>query len=210
MFKIVSPKHGSICCLFFLLVSCQPTSTSSPKHDTQPVVKTKNTPPAYQDQTDSTGQQKAKNLHYNELKKYIPEIAGYEKKEEAKGQMIQMSGFAYAQIGQQYVSESGKKANVTIIDYHTAYSLFKVATAFMNTGFFMENDDELIQKVDLGIPNIIALENIRKKKESTTLTIAAGERFLITIQLEDEANAEETRTIAQQIPLTEMLALSDK
>ena len=95
-------------------------------------------------------------MPYAELQKLLPtNISGYAKEGEPKGESINMVGMSYSTASQVY-KNGDAEITVNIMDYNASYAAFGAATAMFATGFSVDNDEEHLGAVDLGINGVKA------------------------------------------------------
>ncbi|MEA5460192.1 hypothetical protein VB796_14135 [Arcicella sp. LKC2W] len=121
-------------------------------------------------------------MPYGELQKLLPlSIAGYAKDGEPKGESVNMAGISYSTASQIY-KNGDAEITVNIMDYSASYAAFGAATAMFSTGFSVDNDQEHLGAVDLGISGIKAWEDVKKKEKKSTIIAGVNERFLVTAE----------------------------
>jgi hypothetical protein len=156
---------------------------------------------------DKIAERKAKGdtlaLPYKDLQAYLPEIAGYEKKGDPKGETVNMAGLSFSNTKQKY-TKGDQEITVSITDYNSAYSIFTGVTAMMNAGFSVDNDDETAKGVDLGINGIKGFETIKKKRKRATLVVAISERFFVQLEGENLENTDALKDIVKGMDLAKL------
>lgn len=121
-------------------------------------------------------------MPYKDLQKLLPsDIAGYTKEGDPKGESVNMVGMSYSTASQIYKNGEAE-ITVNIMDYNASYAAFGAATAMFATGFSVDNDDEHVGAVDLGITGVKAWEEIKKKEKRSTVIAGINDRFLITAE----------------------------
>ncbi len=202
-------KVATYCSLFLLFISfiaCQQTEDTKNAFDNIKSIGDAIKKTAEEGKSTEDAEKEA--MHYNDLKVFLPDIEGYEPKGESDGQITSAMGFSYSQITQNYQAEDNDRQNitVTIIDYNMAMSMYKMASAVLNTGLHIENDKEITKKADLGIDNVIAVEHFRKDQGDAMLTMGVGERFFVTISGTKQDNIDDLKAIAtEEMPLQKMI-----
>jgi hypothetical protein len=121
-------------------------------------------------------------MPYGELQKLLPtSVSGYNKEGDPKGESINMMGMSYSTASQVYKSAEGE-ITVNIMDYNASYAGFGAATAMFATGFSVDNDQEHIGAIDLGISGVKAWEDVKKKEKKSTVMAGVNDRFLVTAE----------------------------
>jgi hypothetical protein len=121
-------------------------------------------------------------MPYAELQKLLPSnISGYTKDGDPKGESINMVGMSYSTASQVY-KNGDAEITVNIMDYNASYAAFGAATAMFATGFSVDNDQEHLGAVDLGISGVKAWEDVKKKEKRSTIMAGVNDRFLISAE----------------------------
>lgn len=147
----------------------------------------------------------AKAMHYEELMKYLPEsVTGYEK-EEPKGESVEMSGMSFSSANVRF-TKGNDDINVTLLDYNAAMSMYSMATAMWASGFKIDNSEETAQSVSIA-DNINGWETFQKKSKNGSLVIGVNNRFLVTIEGNNQKNLDLFKEIAKSMDLKKLTAL---
>ena len=159
----------------------------------------KNYAEGIKESTNKMEERKAKgdtvSMPYAELQKLLPtNISGYAKEGEPKGESINMVGMSYSTASQVY-KNGDAEITVNIMDYNASYAAFGAATAMFATGFSVDNDEEHLGAIDLGISGVKAWEDVKKKEKKSTIMAGVNDRFLITA----EGNNVETDAVKNAI-----------
>jgi hypothetical protein len=121
-------------------------------------------------------------IPYADLQKMLPSnISGYSKDGDPKGESINMMGMSYSTASQVYKSGEGE-ITLNIMDYNASYAAFGAATAMFATGFSVDNDQEHLGAIDLGISGVKAWEDVKKKEKRSTVMAGVNDRFLVTAE----------------------------
>jgi uncharacterized protein YceK len=136
--------------------------------------------------TDKMEERKAKgdtvSMPYSDLQKLLPSsISGYAKDGDPKGESINMVGMSYSTASQVY-KNGDAEITVNIMDYNASYAAFGAATAMFATGFSVDNAEEHLGAVDLGISGVKAWEDVKKKEKRSTIMAGVNDRFLVTVE----------------------------
>lgn len=141
----------------------------------------------------------AKAMHYEELMKFLPEsVDGYEK-EEPKGESVDMNGMSFSSANVRF-KKGNDDIDVTILDYNAAMSMYTMATAMWATGFKVDTSDELAQSVSIN-DNIHGWETYKKKSKDASLVLGVNDRFLITIEGDNQEDMGLLKDIAKSMDL---------
>jgi hypothetical protein len=121
-------------------------------------------------------------MPYADLQKLLPaSISGYTKDGDPKGESISMVGMSYSTASQVY-KNGDAEITVNIMDYNASYAAFGAATAMFATGFSVDNDQEHLGAVDLGISGVKAWEDVKKKEKRSTIMAGVNDRFLVSVE----------------------------
>jgi hypothetical protein len=121
-------------------------------------------------------------MPYAELQKMLPtSISGYTKDGDPKGESINMVGMSYSTASQVY-KNGDAEITINLMDYNASYAAFGAATAMFSTGFSVDNDQEHLGAIDLGISGVKAWEDVKKKQKKSTIIAGVNDRFLVTAE----------------------------
>lgn len=144
-------------------------------------------------------------MHYEELMKYLPEsIEGYEKNE-PKGESVEMGEMSFSSAEVRFKNQQDE-IKITLLDYNAALSMYSMATAMWSTGFKIDNSKEKSQSVKL-TDEITGWETIQKKSKDASLILGINDRFLLTIEAENQENTDSLKEIAKQMDLNKLSSL---
>lgn len=147
----------------------------------------------------------AKAMHYEELMKYLPEsVTGYEK-EEPKDESVEMSGMSFSSANVRF-TKGNDDINVTLLDYNAAMSMYSMATAMWASGFKIDNSEETAQSVSIA-DNINGWETLQKKSKDASLILGVNDRFLVTIEGNNQKNTDLFKEIAKSMDLKKLTGL---
>ena len=140
-------------------------------------------------------------LPYQELRKYLPEeIAGFVREGSPKGESVDMGGVSFSTCEQVY-RKGNQRLQVQLVDYNGADALYAGATVMMTAGFSQENDEQLMRGCDLGIPNVRGYETLQKKEGLASVALGVGDRFFLSLELDQQHSTDAVRTVAKAIDL---------
>jgi hypothetical protein len=188
---------------FVLLAGCQ-QSRSSTKSAVPPPAATRTTAatcsaPSPQPKSESDANNPTSSSNCRELKKHLPaSIAGYAADGRAEGQAMQLTGMHYATVKQHY-KKGHETMSVQLLDYREAAAMFSAASAMMNVGMEMENDEQLMRGVNVGIPGVKAYETLGKKDHKASLVLGVSDHFFIAIEASGQHDTELVRAAAHNL-----------
>lgn len=145
-------------------------------------------------------------IPYKELQQLLPSsISGYIKEGEPKGETMSMSGFSYSTASQVY-KNGNAEIKINIMDYNASSVAFGAATAMFATGFTVDNDEEHIGKIDLGINGVKAWEDVKKKEKNSTIIAGVNDRFLVTAEGKN-AETEAVKEAIKSVDLNKLIGM---
>jgi hypothetical protein len=140
-------------------------------------------------------------LNYKELQKYLPASpAGFVPAGQPEGQSTNMANVHMSTASQQY-QKGDQTVTVALVDYNGAAALFMGATAMMNNGLEIEDDQQLMRSLKLDRPGVKALETLDKQEHKATVTMGVGDRFLVTVEASGQQDTELVKTVANSLDL---------
>ena len=158
-------------------------------------------------ETNMKDKKDAKAIHYEELIKYLPEsINDYTRIDDPKGASMDMSGMSYSSAEVRFENDNGDRINIALLDYNAAYSMYSMATAMWASGFKIDTSDEFGQSINFG-KNINGWESYKKKQNDASVVLGIGDRFLLTIEGNNQENCDFLKDIAKSIELDELASL---
>lgn len=146
-------------------------------------------------------------IHYEELIKYLPEsVAGFKRNEDPSGASMDMGEMSYSSAEVRFENEKGDRINITLLDYNAAYSMYSMATAMWASGFKIDTSEELGQSINLG-ENINGWESFRKKQKDASIVLGIGDRFLLTIEGNNQKDCEFLKGIAKSMDIKKLASI---
>lgn len=143
-------------------------------------------------------------MHYKELEKYLPEIPGFEKKREPRGEMVNMPGFGgWSKTEQEYKGPGGV-IKIDLDDYNQSANGFTMAAAVFGMNMQVENDREKSGSFDTGIPGVKGYEKLVKKSGRVTLFYAISDRFFLQLHGRDGVTIDDLKKVANSMALAEL------
>lgn len=149
----------------------------------------------------------AKAIHYEELLKYLPEsIDGYQINGEPKGTSMDMQGMSYSSAEIEFKDKEGNRIDIALLDYNAAYSMYSMATAMWASGFKVDTSEEFAQSISFG-DNINGWESYKKKSNRASVALGIGDRFLLTIEGNNQNGTDKLKGVAKSMDLESLAAL---
>jgi hypothetical protein len=143
-------------------------------------------------------------IPYKELQAFIPQVDGYTSEQGPKGSQMNTPGLgSWSQAEQQFVN-GDKHLSVSIMDYNAAHQAFIGLTSMYGMGMAYEDDDKKEAGVDLGIKDVKAFETIYKKDKRGELVLVVGDRFIVELKNDGEADENFLRSVAKNMKLDEL------
>lgn len=146
-------------------------------------------------------------MHYKELQKYLPEIAGFEKKNEAKGEIVNMPGYGGWSTTKQEYSGADGTIKVELSDYNQSANGFTMAAAVFGMNVQIENDREKSGSFDTGIPEVRGYEKLIKKSGRVTLLYSISDRFFLQLHGRDGVTIDDLKKVANSMALAELAGM---
>ena len=141
-------------------------------------------------------------INYKELQKYLPaSAAGYATDGSPEGQSMNMGGMHLSTAEQKY-KKGDQTLKVSLVDYNSAAPLFMAATAMMNGGLEMEDDNQLTRGLNLGQADVKGLETLDKKEHKATVVLGIGDRFLASVEATGQTDTELVKSVAKNLDLS--------
>lgn len=158
-------------------------------------------------QKNAESKKDAKALHYEELIKYLPEaIDNYTINGEPKGASMDMQGMSYSSAEVTFENEKGN-INITLLDYNAAYNMYTMATAMWASGFKIDTSEEIAQSIKMG-DDINGWESFKKKSNHASIILGLGDRFLLTIEGNNQTDTKQLKEIAKTMKINELAKLN--
>lgn len=144
-------------------------------------------------------------LPYKELQRYLPAaVSGFATADAPAGQTMQLPGMHYSQATRAYHA-GNKRLTVTLVDYNGAAALFTAASGLMALGMEMEDDNQRMNSADLGQPGLKAIETYGKQDHKATMLVAVNDRFIATVEANDQPDTEAVKAVAKSLDYAELL-----
>jgi hypothetical protein len=142
-------------------------------------------------------------IPYEDLETYLPsDISGYTAGD-PEGQTMSMQGFSFSSASIEFYNSDDNSIRITLIDYIAASSMFQAATAMWGSGMSYENDEMSARSIDWS-DNIAGWEEFNKVDNEATLVLGIGDRFLLTIEAENQSGIDFVKSVAKDMDLEEL------
>ncbi|OWY26216.1 hypothetical protein C7N43_37670 [Sphingobacteriales bacterium UPWRP_1] len=146
-------------------------------------------------------------IHFDKLKDFLPkEVKNFTPDGQPEGQTVGAQGMSFSMTQQRYTSGEDE-LTIIINDYNGVPSLFTMATAMIKANVTFENNDQFIKSLNLGIPDVGAMETYNKSQKEASLLLGIGDRFLVKIEAKNQKDTELVKSVAKLLPLSEMAAM---
>ena len=149
-------------------------------------------------------------LPYKELQAYLPASVGeYQPAGEPEGSTMSMTGLSYSTCGRTYQTGSAdnpKTLKINLVDYNNAGSIYAGATAMLGANFQMEDEQQRVQGLDLGVAEVKALETYQKRDHRASIVAGIGQRFYVSVEATDQADTELVKQALRQLDLKALAA----
>ena len=149
-------------------------------------------------------------LPYKELQTYLPATIGdYKAVGEPEGSAMAMTGMSYSTCGRTYQTgpaDSPKTLKISLVDYNSAGAVYAGATAMLGANFQMEDEEQRIQALDLGVADVKALETYRKKDHHASIVAGIGQRFYLNVEATEQADTELVKSAVKELDLKGLAA----
>jgi hypothetical protein len=143
-------------------------------------------------------------INYKELQKRLPSaIEGYTASGDPEGQSMQMTGMHYSTAKQNY-KKGDETLSVQLMDYNGAAAMFTAATAMMGSGMEIEDDNQLMRGVDMGIPGVKAYETLEKKNHKAGLVLGIADRFFVAIEASGQNDTGLVKSAAKSLDIASL------
>ncbi|MDJ0366965.1 hypothetical protein QMK33_17580 [Hymenobacter sp. H14-R3] len=145
-------------------------------------------------------------LPYKDLENYLPaEVSGYTAAAPS-GQSMRTAGMAFSSAERTFTRDTAE-VKVSIVDYNGANQLFQGASAMFSLGLESEDDESLTKEAKLDLSGVKGSETFRKKTGGADITLAVGDRFLVTISGTKQPDLTLVETVAKSMDLPKMAKL---
>lgn len=145
-------------------------------------------------------------LPYKELENYLPaEVSGYTAAAPS-GQSMKTAGMAFSSAERTFTRDTAD-VKVSVVDYNGANQLYQGASAMFSLGLESEDDESLTKEAKLDLDGVKGSETFHKKTGGADVTLAVGDRFLVTISGTKQKDLTLVETVAKSMDLQKMTKL---
>ena len=148
-------------------------------------------------------------IHYKDLEKFLPIAIEEYNKEDPEGTTLNMAGFSVSSATAEYTSANGDYIRVSILDYNAAPSVYKTETAMWGKGITIDSDDEYAKSFSLN-NELNGWESFEKINNKANVVVGIGNRLLITIEANNQFDAEKSKDILAFMNLKSMVMALDR
>tara|TARA_B110000285_G_scaffold124937_1_gene140974 strand:+ start:157 stop:759 length:603 start_codon:yes stop_codon:yes gene_type:complete len=142
-----------------------------------------------------------------DLEKFLPKsIEGYNM-EAPEGTTLNMEGFSVSSATAEYKSVNGGYIRISILDYNAAPSLYKTSTAMWGKGITIDSDDTYAKSFSFN-NEVRGWESFEKINNKASVTAGIGNRLLITIEANNQSDAEKSKDILSLINLKSIIMVT--
>ncbi|MBC8081885.1 MAG: hypothetical protein H7Z21_01630 [Hymenobacter sp.] len=142
-------------------------------------------------------------LPYKELQDYLPaEVSGYTAAAPS-GESMTTAGMSFSTAERKFTKDT-LEVTVKITDYNGANQLYQGLGASLALHFESENDETLTKTAALKLDGVKGTETFHKKTGDAELTLAAGDRFLVTLNGTKQKDLALLESIAERMDLEKM------
>jgi hypothetical protein len=124
--------------------------------------------------------------------------------EDPEGTTLNMAGFSVTSATAEYTSARGDYIRVSIFDYNAATSVYKTETAMWGKGITIDSDDEYAKSFSLN-NELNGWESFEKINNKANVVVGIGNRLLITIEANNQSDAEKSKDILAFMNLKSMV-----
>jgi len=145
-------------------------------------------------------------LHYETLQGFLPQsLDGYEALE-PDGATLNMRGMSYSSASIEFHNAVGGHVKITLMDYRTASQLYQMATMAWTHGVSIDTPEEQAKGIKV-TENIGGWQSFKKKSGEATVILGIGNRFLLTVEADNQESAEAALNIAKSMNLEKLAGM---
>lgn len=145
-------------------------------------------------------------LPYKDLENYLPaEVSGYTAAAPS-GQSMRTAGMAFSSAERTFTRDTAD-VKVSVVDYNGANQLYQGASAMFSLGLESEDDESLTKEAKLDLNGVKGSETFHKKTGGADVTLAVGDRFLVTISGTKQPDLTLVEKVAKSMDLEKMAKL---
>ncbi len=145
-------------------------------------------------------------LPYKELENYLPaEISGYTAAAPS-GESMKTAGMAFSSAERAFTKDT-VSINVKIMDYNGAHQIYQGAAAMFALSFESEDDEQITKAAPIKLDGVKGIETFHKKTGDAELTLATGDRFLVTLRGTKQKDLTQLEAVAESMNLEKIAKL---
>ena len=118
--------------------------------------------------------------------------------------MLNMTGFSVSSATAEYTNSNKDYIRVSILDYNAAPSVYENSTAMWGKGITIDSYDEYAKSFNLS-NELNGWESFEKNYNKATVMMGFGNRLLITVEANNQQNAEMSKDIISAMNLKSMM-----
>jgi len=145
-------------------------------------------------------------MPYKQLEQYLPaEVSGYTA-EAPTGMSQKTAGMSISTAEREY-RQGAETVKVSVIDYNGAHDLYQGAAAIFALGMEREDDEQIMGPANLDVKGVQGMSTFYKKDGRAEMSVAAGGRFLITLNATKQKDMELLKSVAKSMDLEKLAEL---
>lgn len=147
-------------------------------------------------------------MHFEKLQEYLPaEISGY-KAEVPYGQSFNAMGLSYSEASRKFLRKNADGSEdyieVKLVDYNESYQIYAGLTAWVTSGFSIENTDGYEKGFKTNSDYAFGWEKYSKNDKRATVMVAIGYRFLLTVEADNQSGTEDLKNIVNRMNVKDL------
>jgi len=145
-------------------------------------------------------------LPYKELQTYLPAaVEGYAAAEPS-GQSMSVSGMSFSTAERKF-TKGPDEVDVKIVDYNGANQLYQGASMMFSLNMESEDAESLTRTTTIKQDGVKGSATLGKKTGQADLTLAVGDRFLVTVSGTNQKDLALVESVAQSLDLAKLTKL---
>ncbi len=146
-------------------------------------------------------------LPYKQLQTHLPAtVEGYVAAEPS-GQSMSVSGMSFSTAERKFTKGPEDEVSVKIVDYNGANQLYQGASMMFSLNMESEDEESLTRTTTLKLDGVKGSETLHKKTGQAELTLAVGDRFLVTVSGTNQKDLALVESVAQSLDLGKLAKL---
>ena len=135
-------------------------------------------------------------LHHTVLQQYLPQsLSGYQAKV-PEGATLNMGAISYSLSSITFVNNQNETIKITIIDYIAAAQIYEVATMAWSFDIDVDTPEEKASSITPS-DNMAGWQSFKKKTGEATLVLGIANRFLLTVEAQNQVNTDKLISIVR-------------